>query len=366
MANPRMRELEREAAKFAERYRRDRYDRNEPSFATFKQDKLDDKLTREAAERLLAPTTPDEDVSESDSTDGDVTDDDVPATVATIKTLIVGNFKQVVIDYYDDCLNHMAEKGERAPTAADHWLRRRGQQHPELGDIETYRLVLNLDHVNGTYHRFALEHFEIPANTFVPPGVYRLGIERVETNTGRDWIRWVASDLYFHIHGERFDLAAAAPLTHVEITTALAPPPPEPDPAPPQFRRTRRKQGDSASRLGFVVGLSESDVQLPKSWAWHAFNLPHPAVIGSVEAIVTMNYADNTFELDSITRPAIGCCRNDCRTSAAGTSGRNSTSCVWKRAITSSHGEVADCQAEARTRTPMLDCSRQDCLRDRC
>ena len=44
-----LQKFEREALRYEERYLRDR---NQPSFATYRQDKLDDKLTREAALKL--------------------------------------------------------------------------------------------------------------------------------------------------------------------------------------------------------------------------------------------------------------------------------------------------------------------------
>lgn len=67
-----------------------------------------------------------------------------------------------------------------------------------------------------------------------------------------------------------------------------APPVVEVEPAP-VLLRTPRTPGDVASRLGLVIGRRTGDVILPQQWAWHAFHLAYPAIIGRVAASIEVS-----------------------------------------------------------------------------
>jgi len=293
-----LKQYERQALKFTEEYRRRKLSEaaseQAPTVETFRQNRLDDKITREAAEKLLGHTPPEPSPSE-EVEPAAVPDDGL--------TLIAGDFRQDALAYQNFYNEMLAKKDERAPSAFDHWQRRqRGYVPDEAGELADYQLVLHLQSLDEkTRYQFTLQGTEVPEGSRVKPDVYELSVERIDGNDPRTWARMVIPSRYIRVQGERFDVSTIAELPDEEVQALYArlnaPVPPPPVPAPPTFRRSQRQPGDSASRLGIVLGASDGAIKFSRLWGWHAFHQPYPAVLGSIRADLELNYPPDHLEV---------------------------------------------------------------------
>jgi hypothetical protein len=175
-----------------------------------------------------------------------------------------------------------AEKVKRSTTAGFYWKQRQrwyiaDESEPDVRKLEIEMRLMSM--VGDESHTIPLVDCKI--STQIPLGVYSY-------NIFEDGIQVWEDDVFVHIHGEGpIDLTRLKPLSHEEIKSLTAPPePPPPPPPPPAPKRTPRDAKDSASRLGLIVGKQDSAITLTNRYAYHAFHISHPIVIGRIESTI--------------------------------------------------------------------------------
>jgi len=203
---------------------------------------------------------------------------------------LVGDFTEIVSAW-------RVEQGE-APSilTAGHYLEQRQRERlrslvadDEAEPRDTFILYIT-PFGDGTITEIELDaDYRIPAGTKVPrvnPPAYGSILTCPTKN------RNVTGDFSFTFEGDGpIDITKLTPLSDDEIRATLraiqfAETAPEPAPPAPSFERIARTAGDPCSYLGFVIGTPERDIQLSNRWTYVAFNLPAPAMIGSLTSSI--------------------------------------------------------------------------------